>query len=214
MYSVQACAIFFIHWSLWRDQGKRGERMNEGERKEGERKEGERKEGERGREREEGGKRGRRGGREERGKRGRRKGFPKDNNQKDEGGGRVYLTLSFSALRGMGFSSDTCSRRNTEGPNWSGGAILTRIPSNKNGYKREHIGSRLFFLVRGWVLGARCGATQPTFRYIWNSFFPKGSRSDGVAARWKKTFGFTNKKKSLNRNPTRSLAPRTCIMEK
>ena len=54
-------------------------------------------------------------------------------------GRRAYLTLSFSALRGMGFSSDTCSRRNTEGPNWSGGAILTRIPSNKNGYKREHI---------------------------------------------------------------------------
>ena len=143
MYSMQACAIFFIHWSLWRDQRKRGERRKGREREE---------RGKRGRrKREEGGKRGRRGrreerkerregreekgGREERGKRGRRKGFPKDNNQKDEGGGRVYLTLSFSALRGMGFSSDTCSRRNTEGPNWSGGAILTRIPSNKNGYK-------------------------------------------------------------------------------
>ena len=74
--------------------------------------------------------------------------------------------------------------------------------------------ARLFFLMRGWVLRTRCGVTQPTFRYIWNSFFPKGSRSDGVAARWKKTFGFTNKKKSLNKNPTRSLAPRTCIMEK
>ena len=179
-------------------RGERGER-----RKRGEEGRGKREERERGEEKE-----------EEGGKRGRRERFPKDNNQKDERGGRVYLTLSFSALRGMGFSSDTWSRRNTEGPNWSGGAILTRIPSNKNGYKREHIGSRLFFLVRGWVLGARCGVTQPTFRYIWNSFFPKGSRSDGVAARWKKTFGFTNKKKSLNRNPTRSLAPRTCIMEK
>ena len=94
MYSMQACAIFFIHWFLWRDQGEIGER---------------------------------------------RKGFPKDHNQRDERGGRAHLTLSFSALRGMGFSSDTCSRRNTEGPNWSGGAILTRIPSNKNGYKREHI---------------------------------------------------------------------------
>jgi len=130
------------------EEGKRRKREREGIEEGGKRRKGTEEGGrERGEER---GNRGRRerGNRGEGRERGEEEGknverFPKDHNQRDERGGRAHLTLSFSALRGMGFSSDTCSRRNTEGPNWSGGAILTRIPSNKNGYKREHIGSNL-----------------------------------------------------------------------
>ena len=88
MYSMQACAIFFIHWSLWRDQGKRGERRNEGERKEGERGR------ERGRrKREAGGKRGRRGGSEER---------KEEEGGKREGreeGGRDSLKITIRKMR-------------------------------------------------------------------------------------------------------------------
>ena len=47
-----------------------------------------------------------------------------------------------------------------------------------------------------------------------NSFFPNGSNSAGVAAREKKFFGFTRRKKSLKRNPMRSRLPRIWAEQK
>ena len=50
-----------------------------------------------------------------------------------------------------------------------------------------------------------------TVLYMVNSFFPNGSSSAGVAAREKKCLGFTSRKKSLNRKPTKSRLPRIYI---